>query len=134
MIRREVEARLLAPSLASLGRGFGSVPPHCAAGRTPLCPGALHSCVDHLFGRLPGPPAASRAPQCRHGVLRRRHRGGPALLAVSLAATHIPSAWALGASLDGVCAGFFPVHPAAVGSMNRRLRSSRGRGNALHYF
>ncbi len=58
--------------------------------------------------------------------------GGATLLGVALTATHIPSAWALVAGLGGMCAGFFAVHAAAVGSMNRRLSSSRGRANALY--
>jgi YNFM family putative membrane transporter len=30
------------------------------------------------------------------------------------------------------CAGFFAIHAAAVGSMNRKLSSSRGRANSLY--
>jgi YNFM family putative membrane transporter len=36
------------------------------------------------------------------------------------------------ASLAGVCAGFFIVHTAAVGALNRKLATSRGRGNSLY--
>jgi len=35
-------------------------------------------------------------------------------------------------SLAGVCAGFFIVHTAAVGALNRKLATSRGRGNSLY--
>ncbi|MCU0560662.1 MAG: MFS transporter [Desulfobacterales bacterium] len=57
---------------------------------------------------------------------------GAAVFAAALVATRIPSAWAVGAGLCGVCAGFFTVHAAAVGALNRRLSSSRGRANALY--
>src|SRR5512141_3010078 len=39
---------------------------------------------------------------------------------------------AVAASLAGVCAGFFIVHTAAVGALNRKLATSRGRGNSLY--
>jgi len=31
-----------------------------------------------------------------------------------------------------VCAGFFIVHTAAVGALNRKLSTGRGRGNSLY--
>jgi YNFM family putative membrane transporter len=31
-----------------------------------------------------------------------------------------------------MCAGFFSIHAAAVGLLNRRLTSSRGRANSLY--
>ena len=34
--------------------------------------------------------------------------------------------------LIGICTGFFAVHSAAVGSLNRRLSSGQGRANALY--
>ena len=34
--------------------------------------------------------------------------------------------------LIGICTGFFTVHSAAVGSLNRRLSSGQGRANALY--
>ena len=36
------------------------------------------------------------------------------------------------AALAGACAGFFIVHTAAVGALNRKLATSRGRGNSLY--
>jgi YNFM family putative membrane transporter len=39
---------------------------------------------------------------------------------------------AIMASLAGVCAGFFAVHAAAAGSLNRRLTAGRGRANSLY--
>ena len=34
--------------------------------------------------------------------------------------------------LVGICAGFFTVHAAAAGWLNRKLVSSRGRANSLY--
>ena len=57
---------------------------------------------------------------------------GAAVLALSLAATHIASLWAVVAGLCGVCLGFFAIHSAAAGSLNQKLKSSRGRANSLY--
>jgi len=35
-------------------------------------------------------------------------------------------------NLTGICAGFFAIHAAAAGSLNRRLTDSRGRANSLY--
>lgn len=57
---------------------------------------------------------------------------GAVVLAGSLAASMISSLAVIAASLAGVCAGFFAMHAAAVGLLNRRLTSSRGRANSLY--
>lgn len=57
---------------------------------------------------------------------------GSMLLAVSIAATSIESLVVIAVSLVGVCGGFFAIHSAAVGLLNRRLTSSRGRANSLY--
>lgn len=57
---------------------------------------------------------------------------GTLLFAVSMGLTHIVSLLAIGIGLTGICAGFFTIHAAAAGSMNRKLHSSRGRANALY--
>ena len=38
----------------------------------------------------------------------------------------------IAASLPAVCGGFFGMHAAALGTLNRRLTSSRGRANSLY--
>lgn len=43
-----------------------------------------------------------------------------------------PSIPAVVIGLIGICAGFFTIHAAAVGVLNRRLTNSQGRGNALY--
>jgi YNFM family putative membrane transporter len=58
--------------------------------------------------------------------------GGALIFAASLGATHISNLWAVCLGLCGVCLGFFSVHSAAVGRMNRRLHSNRGLANSLY--
>ena len=57
---------------------------------------------------------------------------GAALFALSVVATLAPSQAVVFAALAGACAGFFAVHAAAAGALNRRLTSGRGRGNSLY--
>ncbi|MBW2450573.1 MAG: MFS transporter [Deltaproteobacteria bacterium] len=58
--------------------------------------------------------------------------GGSTFLGISLALILLPSIGAVVLGLLGICAGFFTVHAAAVGSLNRRLSSGQGRANALY--
>ncbi len=57
---------------------------------------------------------------------------GAVLLAASLALTLVPFYTAVVLGLSGACLGFFSVHAAAVGALNRRLDRGRGRANALY--
>jgi YNFM family putative membrane transporter len=57
---------------------------------------------------------------------------GGAVFGASVLLTLVPVVAAVAASLAGVCAGFFIVHTAAVGALNRKLATSRGRGNSLY--
>lgn len=57
---------------------------------------------------------------------------GAVIFGVSLAATLIKSVPAIAISLAAICVGFFSVHAAAAGSLNRKLQSSRGRANSLY--
>jgi len=57
---------------------------------------------------------------------------GSSLCALAIAATLIPSLIVIAASLMVMCAGFFSIHSAAVGLLNRRLSASRGRANSLY--
>ncbi len=58
--------------------------------------------------------------------------GGTLLLGASVTLTLLPSIAAIILGLLGLCAGFFAVHAAAVGSLNRRLTGGQGRANALY--
>jgi MFS transporter, YNFM family, putative membrane transport protein len=57
---------------------------------------------------------------------------GALVFALALAATHIMNLWAVVLGLAGVCVGFFSIHAAAAGSLNQKLKTSRGRANSLY--
>ncbi|HWE24157.1 MAG TPA: MFS transporter [Myxococcales bacterium] len=57
---------------------------------------------------------------------------GAAVLAIAVTCTLVPSLGVVAASLPAVCAGFFGMHAAALGTLNRRLTASRGRANSLY--
>lgn len=58
--------------------------------------------------------------------------GGCAVLGLSLALILLPSITAVLMGLLAACAGFFTIHAAAVGALNRKLKSGQGRANALY--
>ena len=57
---------------------------------------------------------------------------GSVILGGSLALVLIPSIVAVVLGLFGICTGFFTIHAAAVGSLNRKLSRGQGRTNALY--
>lgn len=58
--------------------------------------------------------------------------GGSLVLGVALTMLFFPSILSIVFGLLGLCAGFFTIHAAAVGSLNRKLTSGQGRANALY--
>lgn len=58
--------------------------------------------------------------------------GGSVILALSLLLLLLPSLVAVVISLLGICAGFFTIHAAAVGGLNKKLSHGHGRANALY--
>lgn len=58
--------------------------------------------------------------------------GGSAVLGGALALLLLPSIIPVVLGLLGTCAGFFTIHAAAVGSLNRKLSSGHGQANALY--
>ncbi len=57
---------------------------------------------------------------------------GSAVFAAAIGATFIPSLAVVAGSLALVCGGFFSIHAAAAGSLNRSLGAGRGRANSLY--
>ncbi len=57
---------------------------------------------------------------------------GSVVLGGALALLLLPLITAVILGLLGICAGFFTIHSAAVGSLNRKLLSGQGRANALY--
>jgi YNFM family putative membrane transporter len=57
---------------------------------------------------------------------------GSLIFAGAIFLTFVKSLVAILVALALVCAGFFAIHAAAAGSLNRRLTASRGRANSLY--
>ncbi len=57
---------------------------------------------------------------------------GIIFLGGSLALLALPSIPAVVFGLVGICGGFFTIHSAAIGCLNRRLTGGQGRANALY--
>jgi len=58
--------------------------------------------------------------------------GGTVVFMAALLLSLVRALPAVVASLLGVCAGFFAIHAAAAGGLNRQLSHSRGKANALY--
>lgn len=57
---------------------------------------------------------------------------GSLLLGGALTLILLPAITAVIFGLLGICAGFFTIHAAAVGALNRKLSSGQGRANAIY--
>jgi YNFM family putative membrane transporter len=57
---------------------------------------------------------------------------GAGLFGLAIVMTLVKSLAVIALCLTVVCAGFFSIHAAAVGSLNSRLTSSQGRANSLY--
>ncbi len=85
--------------------------------------------LTYITGIVMGPAAGT--------LSNRIGNGGTMILGVmifagSLLMTLIHSIGLVVLALIGVCAGFFALHAAAAGSLNRRLTANRGRANSLY--
>jgi YNFM family putative membrane transporter len=85
--------------------------------------------LSYLLGVVMGPVAGNLSNRCGNGAIM---VGGTMVFALAIISTLIPSIWTVAISLAGVCAGFFAIHAAAAGLLNRKLTVSRGRGNSLY--
>lgn len=83
----------------------------------------------YLLGVVAGPVSGNLSNRFGNGATM---VGGTVVFALAIVATLIPSLWAVAASLAGVCAGFFAIHAAAAGLLNRKLTVSRGRANSMY--
>ena len=83
----------------------------------------------YVAGLFMGPFAGRLGDRFGNGAVM---AGGAIVLMVALAATLVVAIAALIASLIGLCAGFFAIHAAAVGGLNRSLEGERGKANALY--
>ncbi|MBM4283759.1 MAG: MFS transporter [Deltaproteobacteria bacterium] len=85
--------------------------------------------LTYIVGIFIGPAAGVLSNRLGNGATMAL---GAVVFAGSLLASLIPAVAMVVASLLGVCAGFFAIHAAAAGSLNRRLSSGRGRANSLY--
>ena len=85
--------------------------------------------LSYLVGVAIGPVAGRLGNRLGNGVAMAL---GGGVFVASVLLTLLPHIAAVATSLAGVCAGFFIVHTAAVGALNRKLATSRGRGNSLY--
>ncbi len=83
----------------------------------------------YLMGIAIGPLSGQLSNRFGNG---RTMAAGAILFGLSLGATLYPSLLVVIVGLVGICAGFFTVHSAAAGWLNRNLVSSRGRANSLY--
>ena len=85
--------------------------------------------LSYVMGVVAGPLAGRLSNAVGNGVAM---LGGTAVLAGGLGLTLVPAGWAMAVALTLVCAGFFTVHAAAAGALNRKLQAGRGRANAFY--
>ena len=85
--------------------------------------------LSYVMGIVIGPLSGKLSNRIGNGVCMVL---GAGVFALALMLTRIPSIAVIAISLFGVCAGFFTIHSAAAGLLNRRLSSGHGRANSLY--
>ncbi len=133
LLSRRDLLRIFSVGAASFG-AFSSVfnyMPFHLAGPPFLLPTHLITMLylSYLVGVAIGPLAGRLGNRLGNGVAMAL---GGAVFGASVLLTLAPYLAAVAASLAGVCAGFFIIHTAAVGALNRKLTASRGRANSLY--
>jgi len=83
----------------------------------------------YIVGIVIGPIAGAVSNRVGNGAAM---MGGALVFALALLLTLIKSLVVIAVALLLVCAGFFTIHSAAAGSLNRRLTGSRGKANSLY--
>jgi YNFM family putative membrane transporter len=85
--------------------------------------------LTYVMGIFMGPTAGRLGNRFGNGPIL---LAGTLLLALALILVSLPSLIAVVAGLLTLCTGFFAVHAAAVGALNRKVSSGQGRANALY--
>jgi len=85
--------------------------------------------LSYLVGVVVGPLSGRLSNRVGNGAAM---VGGSLVFALGIAFTLVPSGWAIALALALVCAGFFTIHAAAAGALNRKLTAGRGRANAVY--
>jgi MFS transporter, YNFM family, putative membrane transport protein len=85
--------------------------------------------LSYLIGVFIGPVAGNLSNRIGNGATMVL---GSLVFALALTLTLIKTLPAILAALALVCLGFFAIHAAAAGALNRKLTASRGRANSLY--
>ena len=85
--------------------------------------------LSYIVGMFIGPLAGKLSNKLGNGATMSL---GSLVFALALGFSLITSVMAIVAALAGMCGGFFMVHAAATGALNRKLTASRGRANSLN--
>ncbi len=85
--------------------------------------------LSYVMGIVMGPLAGKLSNHVGNGVAMVM---GAMVLGAGLALTLVPTGWAIALALALVCTGFFTVHAAAAGALNRKVQAGRGRANAFY--
>lgn len=85
--------------------------------------------LTYLVGIIVGPLAGKLSNRIGCG---RAMMGGALVFGLALLATLIPAKLFIVLALLGICLGFFTIHAAAAGALNRRLSSGQGKANSLY--
>jgi YNFM family putative membrane transporter len=85
--------------------------------------------LTYIMGIVIGPLAGKISNRLGNGAAM---LGGATVFALALFVTLIPYTIMVALALVCLCAGFFTIHAAAAGSLNRRLSGGRGRANSLY--
>jgi YNFM family putative membrane transporter len=85
--------------------------------------------LTYITGIVVGPTAGQLSNRVGNGATM---AGGAGIMALALLVTLIPAKAAVVLALVLMCTGFFALHAAAAGALNRKLTAGRGRGNSLY--
>jgi len=85
--------------------------------------------LTYLVGVVIGPLAGRLSNRIGNGGAM---AGGAVVFSLALTVTLLPSMLFIVLALLGICAGFFTIHAAAAGALNRRLTGGRGKANSLY--
>jgi MFS transporter, YNFM family, putative membrane transport protein len=85
--------------------------------------------LSYVIGIAMGPLAGKLSNRIGNGATMAL---GAVVFGLSIGLTLVHSLPVIAVSLAGSCAGFFAIHAAAAGALNRGLASSRGRANSLY--
>ncbi len=85
--------------------------------------------LSYVMGIVMGPLAGRLSNRIGNGAAMVL---GAGVLGAGLALTLVPTGWAVAVALALICTGFFTVHAAAAGALNRKVQAGRGRANASY--